>query len=109
MLKEVILLDDFSQRGTTVTAIKIFDFEMLDELKGKLDEHVKQFQGKVRIVRKTERQGLIRAKIEGAKEAKGDVVIFLDSHCGKLFFFWLELDVEKKFRMRSWMVSANFH
>lgn len=108
MLKEVILLDDFSQRGTTVTTIKIFDFEMLDELKGKLDEHVKQFQGKVRIVRKTERQGLIRAKIEGAKEAKGDVVIFLDSHCGKLFF-WLELDVEKIFRMHSWMVSANFH
>ena len=87
MLKEVILLDDFSQRGTTVTTIKIFDFEMLDELKGKLDEHVKQFQGKVRIVRKTERQGLIRAKIEGAKEAKGDVVIFLDSHCGKLYSF----------------------
>lgn len=81
---------------------------MLDELKGKLDEHVKQFQGKVRIVRKTERQGLIRAKIEGAKEAKGDVVIFLDSHCGKLFFCGWNWMLKKNLECaRGWLVRIS--
>ncbi|TKR75870.1 hypothetical protein L596_017104 [Steinernema carpocapsae] len=66
LLHEVILLDDFSQR---------------DELKGKLDEYVKRFGGLVKIVRWNERLGLIRAKLEGAKVATGEVVVFLDSHC----------------------------
>ncbi|CAD5219201.1 unnamed protein product [Bursaphelenchus xylophilus] len=65
-LQEVVLIDDFSQRA---------------ELKDKLAEYIKRFGGLVRLVRKTVRQGLIRAKIVGAKEAKGQVVVFLDSHC----------------------------
>ncbi|KAI6220089.1 Polypeptide N-acetylgalactosaminyltransferase [Aphelenchoides fujianensis] len=65
-LLEVVLLDDFSQH---------------EELKAKLDEYILRFGGLVRLIRKTERLGLIRAKLEGAKEAKGEVVIFLDSHC----------------------------
>ncbi|MFH4978723.1 hypothetical protein AB6A40_005432 [Gnathostoma spinigerum] len=65
-LKEVILVDDFSQR---------------EELKNKLDEHIKRFGGLVRIVRLDSRQGLIRAKLAGAAEATGEVIVFLDSHC----------------------------
>lgn len=66
LLWEVLLLDDFSQR---------------DELKLQLDTYIKKFGGLVRIIRKKQRLGLIKAKLEGAKEAKGDVVVFLDSHC----------------------------
>lgn len=66
LLEEVLLIDDNSQR---------------EELKGKLDEYIKRFGGVVRISRKKERLGLIRAKLAGAKEAKGEVIVFLDSHC----------------------------
>ncbi|KAK0414463.1 hypothetical protein QR680_011442 [Steinernema hermaphroditum] len=66
LLHEVVLLDDFSQR---------------EELKDKLEEHVKRFGSLVKLVRSKERLGLIKAKLEGAKVASGEVVVFLDSHC----------------------------
>lgn len=36
---------------------------------------------KVRLIRSTERLGLIRARMLGATNVRGDVVIVLDSHC----------------------------
>ncbi|EFO18497.1 glycosyl transferase [Loa loa] len=74
LLQEIILVDDFSQR---------------DDLKGRLEEYIKRFGNKVRLIRARERQGLIRAKLLGAKEAIGDVLIFLDSHC-EVSEGWLE-------------------
>ncbi|KAK7109707.1 probable N-acetylgalactosaminyltransferase 9 isoform X2 [Littorina saxatilis] len=67
-LHEVILLDDFSDK---------------DFLGEDLRKYVESTwpDGVVKIVRTTERSGLIRARIAGAKAATGDVLIFLDSHC----------------------------
>lgn len=66
-LKEIVLIDDFSDRV---------------ELRGKLERYIEtRLPSKVRLVRLKERQGLIRARLAGAREAKGDVIIFLDSHC----------------------------
>ncbi|CAL4078011.1 unnamed protein product, partial [Meganyctiphanes norvegica] len=65
LLEEVILVDDASTK---------------EFLKDKLDKYVSENLPKVRVVHLAKRSGLIRARLAGAKEAKGDVIIFLDSH-----------------------------
>lgn len=65
LVKEVILVDDFSSK---------------EELKGALEDYVKRHFSNVRVIRAKKREGLIRARLMGAREATGDVVIFLDSH-----------------------------
>ncbi|XP_067372658.1 polypeptide N-acetylgalactosaminyltransferase 5 isoform X2 [Channa argus] len=78
LLKEIILVDDFSTK---------------DYLKKPLDEYMSQF-AKVRIIRLKERQGLIRARIAGAAVAKGEVLTFLDSHV-ECNVGWLEPLLER--------------
>ncbi|KAI8441721.1 hypothetical protein MSG28_015250 [Choristoneura fumiferana] len=67
-LKEIILVDDNST---------------LPALRGKLSHYVRTRlpPGLVRVVRLPDRSGLIRARQTGARVAKGDVLVFLDSHC----------------------------
>eukprot|EP00056_Hartaetosiga_gracilis_P022234 m.28971 g.28971 ORF g.28971 m.28971 type:complete len:466 (-) comp9526_c0_seq1:88-1485(-) len=65
LIKEILLVDDFSD---------------MPHLGKPLDEDVASIP-KTRIIRLGERSGLIRAKVMGAKQAKGDVILFLDSHC----------------------------
>ncbi|RWS11300.1 polypeptide N-acetylgalactosaminyltransferase 5-like isoform X1 [Dinothrombium tinctorium] len=66
LLREVILVDDKST--------KVF-------LKRHLNYFVKQYRKPVRIARQSTRLGLIKGRMLGALLAKGDVLIFLDSHC----------------------------
>jgi len=49
-------------------------------LKRKLDDFIVKY-GKVRLIRNKEREGLIRPRTQGAEEARGEVVLFLDAHC----------------------------
>lgn len=76
ILKEVILVDDCS---TNV------------ELKDKLDYYVRTRFGvdMVKIIRFQNRLGLIRARLAGARLARGDVLVFLDAHC-ECVVGWLE-------------------
>ncbi|GFU97456.1 polypeptide N-acetylgalactosaminyltransferase 10 [Trichonephila clavipes] len=50
------------------------------QLKTPLDQYVRQHFSNVRVVRANKREGLIRARLLGAKAAKGDILVFLDSH-----------------------------
>ncbi|KAK4301442.1 hypothetical protein Pmani_026400 [Petrolisthes manimaculis] len=67
VLKEIILVDD----GST---LKEF-------LRTPLVDWLKEHQPKVKVIRLPTRVGLIVARQEGAREAKGDVILVLDSHC----------------------------
>ncbi|KIH57769.1 glycosyltransferase, group 2 family protein [Ancylostoma duodenale] len=73
LLKEVILVDDFSDMPHT---------------KEPLARYMAQFP-KVKILRLEKREGLIRARLRGAAIAKGKVLTYLDSHC-ECVDGWLE-------------------
>jgi len=66
-IHEIILVDDFSDKS---------------HLGGKLERYVhKYLPSKVKLMRLNKREGLIRARLEGARAASGDVLLYLDSHC----------------------------
>ncbi|KAJ8973185.1 hypothetical protein NQ317_009126 [Molorchus minor] len=66
LLKEVLLVDDQSD---------------IPELHEAVEVHIKQnFLDKVKLFKPEKREGLIRARLFGARRAKGQVLIFLDSH-----------------------------
>uniref|UniRef100_A0A3P9NL25 Polypeptide N-acetylgalactosaminyltransferase 6 n=1 Tax=Poecilia reticulata TaxID=8081 RepID=A0A3P9NL25_POERE len=73
LLTEILLVDDASTD---------------DLLKIPLDEYVQELRI-VRVLRQTERKGLITARLMGAQAAQGEVLTFLDSHC-ECFPGWLE-------------------
>lgn len=54
---------------------------LIEFLKAELDEFVAQLDVHIKVIRSNERVGLIKARLMGAKEAEGDVLTFLDSHC----------------------------
>ena len=65
LIHEIILVDDLST---------------LEELKEELENYVAKFPN-LRLVRTSQREGLIRGRMIGAQRAMGEVLIFLDSHC----------------------------
>lgn len=64
LLEEILLVDDFSDKK---------------HLGQPLDEYVAKLPN-VRVIRQAARMGLTRSRMAGAREAKGDVLVFLDCH-----------------------------
>jgi polypeptide N-acetylgalactosaminyltransferase len=67
ILKQIILVDDSSD---------------LDDLKHNLHKKLNKLDSnhKVKVIINVQREGLIRSRVFGSREATGDVLIFLDSH-----------------------------
>ncbi len=61
LLREIVLVDDNNEDAT-------------------VGEELKQI-GKVLVLRNDRREGLIRSRIRGTRVARGEVLVFLDSHC----------------------------
>lgn len=67
ILNEIILIDDASER---------------EFLKESLDDYLaKNLKDIVKIFHLPKRSGLIKARLYGAEQAKGEVLTFLDAHC----------------------------
>ncbi|XP_034945059.1 polypeptide N-acetylgalactosaminyltransferase 35A [Chelonus insularis] len=80
LLHEIILIDDYSDSSETHENIKKYVND--------------NFNGLVKFFKTERREGLIRAKIFGAKKATGSVLIFLDSHI-EVNKMWIEPLLER--------------
>lgn len=73
LLAEIILVDDAST---------------LEDLGNDLDEHLAAHLPTIKLIRLKRRSGLIHARVVGAREARSDILVFLDSHC-EAYHNWL--------------------
>ncbi|XP_055343923.1 polypeptide N-acetylgalactosaminyltransferase 13-like [Paramacrobiotus metropolitanus] len=67
LIEEIIMVDDKSE-------------EKFEHLKERLEKELPNFEVPVKLFRMPSRTGLIRARLKGAAEAKGEVLLFLDAH-----------------------------
>lgn len=67
ILKEIVLVDDYSD---------------LDDLKSPLVTEIAKLNmnNVIRLIRNDKREGLIRSRVYGGRNATSDVIVFLDSH-----------------------------
>ena len=99
LLREVLLVDDYSDKTPLKQQLEDYILKNFGEFNynwspdytketGNQPENVKEKSGKVRLIRNEERGGLIRTRSRGAKEALGEVIVFLDAHC-EVNYNWL--------------------
>lgn len=85
LLKEIILVDDFSDDYMQQQIIRFRRYLESSQPSGMNLKYLE----KVRFHRVPERSGLIRARLYGAQFARGQTLLFLDSHC-EVNQQWLE-------------------
>lgn len=93
LLKEILLVDDASTRSMYrnqyiyrrfALASNAFKYTtlLLTEFLGKeLDNYVATLPVRTKVLRLAKREGIVAARILGARTATADVLTFLDAHC----------------------------
>ncbi|KAL5007710.1 hypothetical protein ScPMuIL_016516 [Solemya velum] len=81
LLRTVHSVLDRSPSDLIYEIILVDDASIFAHLGKKLDQYIQKNFYKVKLLKTPQRLGLIRARIYGANFAKGQVVVFLDSHC----------------------------
>jgi polypeptide N-acetylgalactosaminyltransferase len=66
LLKDIILIDDFSNTK-----------EILQDI----EPYIKRWNGIVKLFRTSKREGLVQARVIGAEKAAGDVIVVLGKIC----------------------------
>lgn len=103
LLKEIILVDDFSDKDylkqTLRDYIDIYWNTLPHHYDGRSRGFGKDYEADanhdlVKLIHLPKRLGLIKARLKGAREASGDVLLFLDSHC-EATDLWLEPLVQR--------------
>lgn len=80
LLRTVHSVIDRSPKDLITEIILVDDFSNMAHLKRQLEEYMAMYPV-VKIIRAQRREGLIRARLLGARHAKGPVLTYLDSHC----------------------------
>lgn len=94
LLKEIILVDDFSDKEYLKGTLRDYIDVYWNTLPKETSENFSEHNDLVKLIHLPERLGLIKARLRGAREAKGDVLLFLDSHC-EATDLWLEPLVQR--------------
>jgi polypeptide N-acetylgalactosaminyltransferase len=90
LLRTVYSVIDRSPPGAVCEILLVDDSSDLPHLGTRLEQYIaSNLTPFVRLLRTERREGLIRARIFGADNARGDVLVFLDSHC-EVNVGWLE-------------------
>jgi polypeptide N-acetylgalactosaminyltransferase len=82
----------------------MFNQHFSENLKKKLEYYIERFNGKVRLIRNSEREGLIRTRSKGALNARGEIILFLDAHC-EVGYNWLPPLIAPIARDRCYFIS----
>lgn len=93
LLREIILVDDFSDKDYLKQPLRDYIDVYLNTYPRHTHGHDEDDE-LVKLIRLPSRLGLIKARLEGARMAKGDVLLFLDSHC-EATDLWLEPLVQR--------------
>lgn len=94
LLKEIILVDDFSDKDYLKQPLRDYIDVYLNTLPRDPNSGDDEKDDLVKLIHLPQRLGLIKARLEGARRAKGDVLLFLDSHC-EATDLWLEPLVQR--------------